>query len=82
MGSPPGRRREPDLWDTNPDSVFRPVEEEPHPPPPNEPDDHTGAVKLKDHRGRLRLPAYILIAMTVVLATTMWLTVVLLAASR
>jgi hypothetical protein len=39
-------------------------------------------VKLKDHRGRLRLPAYILIAMTVVLATTMWLTVVLLAASR
>lgn len=72
----------PDLRDTNPDTVFTPVEEEPHPPPPSEPDDHTGEVKLKDHRGRLRLPAYILIAMTVVLATTMWLTVVLLAASR
>jgi hypothetical protein len=39
-------------------------------------------VKLKDHRSRLRLPAYILIAMAVVLATTMWLTVVLLATSR
>jgi len=49
---------------------------------PSEPDDHTAEVKLKDQRGRLRLPAYILIAMTVVLATTMWLTVVLLAASR
>jgi hypothetical protein len=72
----------PDLWDTNPDNVFRTAQEEPHPPPPSDPDDHTGEVKLKDHRGRLRLPAYILIAMLVVLATTMWLTVVLLAASR
>ncbi|HXQ56487.1 MAG TPA: hypothetical protein VOA19_11885 [Actinomycetes bacterium] len=73
----------PDLWDTNPDNVFRTAEEESHPPPPpSDPDDHTGEVKLKDHRGRLRLPAYILIAMLVVLVTTMWLTVVLLAASR
>lgn len=39
-------------------------------------------MKLKDHRGRLRLPAYILIAMGVVLATTMLLTVVLLLAGR
>jgi hypothetical protein len=71
----------PDLWDTNPDSVFGTPEEQPR-PPAGDPDDHTGEVMLKDHRGRLRLPAYILIAMGVVLATTMLLTVVLLLAGR
>jgi hypothetical protein len=33
----------PDLWDTNPDNVFRTAGEESHPPPPpSDPDDHTG----------------------------------------
>ena len=52
----------PDLWDTNPDNVFSPPDEPPDPAPSGQ-DDNTNEVKLKDERGRLRLPAYILIAL-------------------
>ena len=54
----------PDLWDTNPDNVFStPGAEE---------------VLLRDHRGRLRPPAYILIALVIALAAIFLLIVALL----
>jgi hypothetical protein len=37
---------------------------------------------LKDHQGRLRLPAYVLIALVVAQATVLLLTVVMLFATR
>jgi hypothetical protein len=52
----------PDLWDTNPDNVFSPPDEQPDPAPSGH-DDYPNEVRLKDERGRLRLPAYILIAL-------------------
>jgi hypothetical protein len=52
----------PDLWDTNPDNVFNGPGKKPD-PPPNGNNDHTKEVPLRDHRGRLRLPAYVLIAL-------------------
>jgi hypothetical protein len=56
----------PDLWDTNPDSVFNPPDTQPD-PDPSAHDDHA-EVRLKDDRGKLRLPAYVLIAVVVALA--------------
>jgi len=52
----------PDLWDTNPDNIFSPPDEQPDPAPSSH-DDYPNEVTLKDERGRLRLPAYILIAL-------------------
>jgi hypothetical protein len=57
----------PDLWDTNPDNVFSPPDEQPDPASSGHDDasgqDHTNQVQLRNERGRLRLPAYILIAL-------------------
>jgi hypothetical protein len=69
----------PDLWDTSPDNVFRVTDEQPDPAPSGH-DDHTQEVRLKDDRGKLRLPAYILIALVVALATILLLIVLVLAA--
>jgi hypothetical protein len=52
----------PDLWDTNPDNVFSPPDESPD-PAPSDHHDRTQEIRLKDDRGRLRLPAYVLIAL-------------------
>ena len=57
----------PDLWDTNPDNVFSPSDEQPDPAPSGE-DDYSNEVMLKDERGRLRLPAYILIPLGIAVA--------------
>jgi hypothetical protein len=56
----------PDLWDTNPDHVFSPPDAQPN-PAPSDHDDHTREIRLKDDRGRLRLPAYVLIALGIAL---------------
>jgi hypothetical protein len=52
----------PDLWDTNPEHVFSPPDAQPNPATGNH-DDHSQEIRLKDDRGRLRLPAYVLIAL-------------------
>jgi hypothetical protein len=52
----------PDLWDTNPDDIFSPSDEQPDPAPSSQ-GDYPNEVMLNDERGRLRLPAYILIAL-------------------
>jgi hypothetical protein len=36
-------------------------------PAPSDPDDHTQEIRLKDARGRLRFPAYLLIALGIAL---------------
>ena len=64
----------PDLWDTNPDHVFATPGEQPD-PAPNGNHDHTKEVPLRDHRGRLRPPAYILIALVIALAAILFLLV-------
>jgi hypothetical protein len=56
----------PDLWDTNPRSAFNTPDEQPD-PAPSDHDDHTQEIRLKDDRGRLKLPAYVLIALVVAL---------------
>ena len=48
-----------DLWDTNPRNASSTPDEQPDLAPD---DDHTKEVMLKDHRGHLRAPAYLLIA--------------------
>ena len=60
----------PDLWDTNPDNVFSPPDTQPD-LIPSDHDDHTQEVRLKDDHGKLRLPAYVLIALVVALAAIM-----------
>ena len=57
----------PDLRDSNPDHVFGTPGDQPH-PAPNGQDDQTNEVKLRDPSGRLRLPAYILIALVIAAA--------------
>jgi hypothetical protein len=57
----------PDLWDSNPDHVFGTPGDLPD-PAPNGQDDQTNEVKLRNPSGRLRLPAYILIALVIALA--------------
>jgi hypothetical protein len=52
----------PDLWDTNPDNVFTPPDAQPN-PATSDHEIHTQEIRLKDDRGRLRLPAYVLIAL-------------------
>ena len=57
----------PDLWDSNPhnDSHMTVAE---RPDLDNGNNDHTKEVMLKDHRGHLRPPAYVLIALVTALA--------------
>jgi hypothetical protein len=57
----------PDLWDSNPDHVFGTAGDQPD-PAPNGQDDQTNEGKLRDPSGRLRLPAYILIALVIAAA--------------
>jgi hypothetical protein len=57
----------PDLWDTNSDHVFQTPGEQPDSALSGH-DDHSQEVRLRDHRGRLRLPAYILIALVLAVA--------------
>jgi hypothetical protein len=68
----------PDLWDTNPDHVFGTAGEEPNPAPSGHDDHPKQEVRLKDHNGNLRLPAYVLVALVTALATVVLLTAVLL----
>jgi hypothetical protein len=56
----------PDLWDPNPDHVFNGSGTQPD-SAPNGNHDHTKEVPLRDHRGRLRPPAYVLIALVIAL---------------
>jgi hypothetical protein len=57
----------PDLWDTNPDNN---VPDTPGKQPAPAASDHDPKeVRLKDHRGRLRPPAYILIALVIALGS-------------
>ena len=51
----------PDLWETNPDNVFSRPGEQPNRAPSGQ-DDHNNEVQLRNEHGRLRLPAYVLIA--------------------
>ena len=51
----------PHLWDTHPDNVSSRPDPQPD-PTPSDHGDHA-EVRLKDDRGRLRLPAYVLIAL-------------------
>jgi hypothetical protein len=71
----------PDHWDTRPENLFTPPDEQPD-PAPNDPDDHTNEIRLKDPSGRLRLPAYILIALGIALAALLLMTVGLLLALK
>ena len=57
----------PDLWDSNPDHVFGAPGDQPD-PAPNGHQDQRNEVKLRDPSGRLRLPAYILIALVIAAA--------------
>jgi hypothetical protein len=54
--------RAPDLWDTNPDNVLSPPDAQPD-PATRDHETYTQEIRLKDDRGRLRLPAYVLIAL-------------------
>jgi hypothetical protein len=54
----------PDHWDTRPENLFRMPDEQPA-PAPNRHHDQTHEIKLRDPSGRLRLPAYILIALVI-----------------
>jgi type VI protein secretion system component VasF len=64
----------PDLWDTNPDNTFNGSGQKPD-SAPNGNNDHTKEVRLRDHRGRLRLPAYVLIALMIALVAILLLLV-------
>jgi hypothetical protein len=57
----------PDLWDSNPDHGFNTPKDQPD-PVPNGHDDQTKEITLRDPSGRLRLPAYILIALVIAAA--------------
>jgi hypothetical protein len=54
----------PDLSDSNLDHVFDTPGDQPD-PAPNGQDDQSNEIKLRDPSGRLRLPAYILIALVI-----------------
>jgi hypothetical protein len=57
----------PDHWDTKPENVFSLPAAQPD-PAPNGHLDHPKEIKLTDDRGRLRLPAYIMITMVIAAA--------------
>jgi hypothetical protein len=69
----------PDHWDTKPEHLFSVPDEQPD-PAPNGQDDQTNEIKLTDPRGRLRLPAYILIALVIAVAAVLLVTAGLLLA--
>jgi hypothetical protein len=60
----------PDLWDTNPDNVFSLPDTQPD-PAASDHDDHRQEIRLKDDRGRLRFPAYVMIALGIAVAGIM-----------
>jgi hypothetical protein len=62
----------PDLWDTNPDNTFNGPRKKSD-PASNGHHDQTKEVPLRDYRGRLRPPAYVLIALLVTLAAILLL---------
>jgi hypothetical protein len=66
----------PDLWDTNPEHVFGTPDEQPDPAP----NDHPKEMKRKDLRGRTRLPADILLALLIAVASILFLIAALLLA--
>jgi hypothetical protein len=72
----------PDLWDTNPRDAFSTPDEQPDLASDDHDDDHIKEVMLKDHRGHLRPPAYLLIALVTALAAVLLLTVAMLIAPR
>ena len=72
----------PDLWDTNPRNAFSTPDEQLDLTPDDHDDDHTKEVMLRDHRGHLRPPAYLLIALVTALAAVLLLTVAMLIAPR
>ena len=57
----------PDHWDTRPEDLFTPPAEQPDPAREAH-DDQTNQVQLKDPGGRLRVPAYVLIALAIAAA--------------
>jgi hypothetical protein len=65
-----------DLWDANPDYVFRAPDEQSDPSPAGQ-DDPPWRL-LKDSSGHLRPPAYLLIALVTAVATVVLLTAVML----
>jgi hypothetical protein len=67
----------PDFWDINPDNVFSPPDAQTD-PATSDHGDYAQEISLKDDRGNLRLPAYVLIALVTALATVLLLTAVLL----
>jgi len=54
----------PDHRDTSPDNLFSTPDEQPD-SAPDDGDDHPKEVELRDDRGRLRPPAYVLIALAI-----------------
>jgi hypothetical protein len=60
----------PDLGDANQDNVFSTPGEQPD-PAPNDREDHPKEVRLRNDRGRLRPPAYVLIALTIALVAVL-----------
>ena len=72
----------PDLWEPNPRNAFSTPDEQPDLTPDGHHDDHTKEVMLKDNRGHLRPPAYLLIALVTALAAVLLLTVAMLIARR
>ena len=54
----------PDHWDTKPENLFS-TPDEPPDPALDDGDDHPKDVELSDDRGRLRPPAYVLIALAI-----------------
>jgi hypothetical protein len=72
----------PDLWDTNPRNAFGTPDEQPDLAPSGHDDDHAEEVMLRDDRGRLRPPAYVLIALVIALAAILLLIVGVLVAPR
>ena len=76
----------PDHWDTRPENLFTPQMSSPTRPPTTPPPqrlrDHTNEIRLKDPSGRLRLPAYILIALGIALVALLLVAVGLLLALK
>jgi hypothetical protein len=71
----------PDHWDTDPEHLFSLPAEQPD-PAPNGHNDQTNEIKLRDPSGRLRLPAYILIALVIAVAALLLVAAGLLLAPR
>ena len=68
----------PNHWDTKPEDLFNTPGKQPDPAPNGH--DPTKEVQLRDSGGRLRLPAYILIALVIAVAAVLLVTAGLLLA--